>query len=216
MPNAAYLTGLGHAEAVLARPHKARNVVRVYRLRSQDVAREIGDALLVFRSQRPQLAAGKGPVVVGLSLSPDHALAEHVAVGLVVVGRDAGAQPVSLIVAAQRAPAGLAFCHQSDTRLPRASVELTQRIGVGVLVRDGIESRRNIATSRLRAVNSFTRCVAARRNGDSLVVERARVVDRLLDSGCFVRDRGCQRDRVGLAGPSRCSSASIPLPRYRL
>jgi hypothetical protein len=32
---------LGHAEAILARPHKAHIVVRVYRLRRHNVAGEI-------------------------------------------------------------------------------------------------------------------------------------------------------------------------------
>jgi hypothetical protein len=71
---------------------------------SQDVAGEVGDALLVFRSQRPELAAGEGPAVVQFGLSPDHALAQHVAVGLVVVGGDAGAEEVGLDVAAQPCP----------------------------------------------------------------------------------------------------------------
>ncbi len=85
---------------------------------------------LILRGKRPQLAAGEGPVVMSLSLGPEHALPQHVAVGLVVVRRDAGAQKVSLVVAAQCSPARLAFDHQAYTRLTGGSVELAQGVRV--------------------------------------------------------------------------------------
>jgi hypothetical protein len=146
----------------------------------KDVAGEIGDALLVFSSQRPQLAAGEGPVAVGLGLRPDDALAQHVAVGLVVVGGDAGAQPVSLVVAAQGAPVGLALGHQGDARLTGAAVELAERIGVRALVGNGAEGGGNVAAGGLGAPNSFTRRVAAGRDADALVVEDVGAGDSFL------------------------------------
>ena len=132
---------------------------------------QVGYALLIFSGQRPELAAGESPVVVGLSLGPEHALAHHIAVGLVVIGGDAGAQPVSLIVAAQSAPAGLAFGHQGYARLTGISKKLAQRISVGVLVGNGVERGWNIAAGCLRAPHGLTRQEAAGRQGDALVME---------------------------------------------
>ena len=182
------LEGLGDAEAILAGPDEARNVVRVYGLRRQDVAGEVGDALLVFSSQRPELASGEGPVAVGFSLSPYDALAENVAVGLVVVGGDAGAQPVSLIVAAQGAPTGFAFGHEGDAGLAGAAVELAEPVGIGAFVRNTAEGSGNIAAGGLGAINSFTRGEATGREGDALVVKGSGTCDFLLDLGGLVGD----------------------------
>src|ERR1035437_2307380 len=161
--------GLRHAESVLTSPDEARDVVRVYCLRRHDVAGKIRDALLVFGGQRPQLAAREGPMVVSLGLRPKHALAQNVAVGLVVVGGDAGAQPVCLVVAAQSAPVGLALGHQCGARLAGAAKEFAQRIGIGALVWNRTESGGNVTAGSLGAVSRFTRQVASRCKGDALV-----------------------------------------------
>src|ERR1017187_811147 len=102
-------------------------------------------------------------MIVRFGLAPDHALPQNVAVRLVVIRGDACAQPVSLVIATQCAPASFAFCHEGHARLTRASVELAERVSVCVLVRECIERRWNVAAGRLGAVNSFTRYVASRR-----------------------------------------------------
>ncbi len=75
----------------------------------------------------------------GLSLSPEDALAQHIAIGLVVVRRRAGAQPVSLVVAAQRAPVDLALNHQGYARLARIAEEFTEGVGICMLVGERVE-----------------------------------------------------------------------------
>ena len=157
MPKAAF-GALDHAETVLARPDEARNVVRVDGQRRHDVAGRSGRCPSCLRWPATRAARRQRPS--GCWSRPgrtDHALAHHVAVGLVVVGGDAGAQEVSLVVAAQGAPAGFAFGHQGDARLAGAAEELAERIGVGVLVGKCAESGGNVAAGGLGAVNSFSR-----------------------------------------------------------
>ena len=189
---------LDHAEAVLAGPHKARDVVRVYGERRQDIGGLVGDALFDFRCQRPHLAAGKLPVAIGFSRTPDDALAHDIAVRLVVIGTGSGAQPVSLVVAFQGSPVCLAFRHKSDAGLASGAIELTERISVGAFVRNSTEGGRNVAAGGLGTVNSFTRGEAARSQGDSLVVQSRWVIDRLLDVGCLIGNCGSQRSLVAL------------------
>ena len=62
--------GFSNPEAVLALPHEARNVVRIYGQGSQNVAGQVGNALLILRRQGPKLATGEGPAVVERCLSP--------------------------------------------------------------------------------------------------------------------------------------------------
>jgi hypothetical protein len=64
------LEGLGNPEAVLPLPDEARNVVRIDGQGCENVAGEVGNALLVFRRQGPKLATGEGPAVVERCLSP--------------------------------------------------------------------------------------------------------------------------------------------------
>ena len=189
---------LDHAEAVLARPHEARDVVRVYGLRCHDIARRAGNALLAFGGQGPQLSAGNGPARVGLRLRVEYALAHDVAVRLVGVRAGAGTQEVSLVVAAHSAPVGLAFGQHGEARLAGRPVELAQRIGVRAFVRNRAESGGNVASRSLGAPHSFTRHEAAWRDADPLVVQNIWAANLLLDLGRLVGDRGRQRRLTAL------------------
>ena len=103
---------LNGAYAVLARPNKARNVIRVDGLRSFDVAAQIGEALGALRGQRPHLPALDREARVEGGLRPNHALTHYVAVGLVVVGGGSRTEKVSLDISTIRGESGLAFRHQ--------------------------------------------------------------------------------------------------------
>ncbi len=83
---------LGHAEAVLPRPAEAHGVLRIDRHGQRFGAIVFAD--LGFRHQAPHLAAGEGPAALQRGLTPNLALAQDVAVALVVVGGDAGAEEV--------------------------------------------------------------------------------------------------------------------------
>jgi len=100
-------------------------------------------------------------VIVGLSLSPDDSLAEDIAVGLVVVGTDAGTEEVSLVVAAECAPVGFAFGHEREAGLAGGAVELRQGVGVSALVGNGTKGGGDVAAGGLGAPDCFSRDEAA-------------------------------------------------------
>ena len=111
---------LDSAESVRPRVSEAHRVVDVDRHRQNLQA--IGDALPGFRSQRPHLPAGKLPAVIKCRLSPQLALAEHVAIGLPVVGGRARAEEVRLVVGAYFGGSDLRLAEQADSGLPAREV----------------------------------------------------------------------------------------------
>src|SRR6266404_2611908 len=111
---------LDNAEAVPPRVSEAHRVVHVDRHRQNLLA--VLDALPGLRSQRPHLPACKLPAVIKCRLSPQLALAEHVAIGLPVVGGRARAEEVRLVVGAYFGGSNLCLAEQADSGLTTREV----------------------------------------------------------------------------------------------
>src|SRR5271156_486899 len=106
---------LGYPEGVLPRPHEAGFVLRVDGGRKD--FRAVILARSVFGRERPHLASGKGPAVAQSGLRPELALANDIAVRLVVIRGNASAQPVHFVIAGHRHVVQLAGGLQRETGL---------------------------------------------------------------------------------------------------
>src|SRR5580698_5976131 len=144
---------LDEACAVLTLPNEAHVICRIDGLRQQ--LRAIDDASPILRGKAPLLTGSKDPAVLRFGLSPKLTLTQHIAVALVVVRGNAGAQPVHLVVAAQSPVVQLAFSHQCKTRLATCTVKLTHRRVVGTFKRNGVEG--GIDVRRCRAIPVHSR-----------------------------------------------------------
>ena len=115
------------AESILASPDEAHGIVRIYR-----AGKDFGSVVQAgagFRNERPHLTASEAPSVVQRSLSAKLPLTQHVAVGLIVVRRDAGSQPIHFVVAANDGVANVTFSIERKTRLTTGAVELAYLSG---------------------------------------------------------------------------------------
>ena len=126
-------------------------------------------------------------------------LAQDVAVRLVVVGGDACAQPVHLVVAGQGHVVELADGLEGQARLASRSLELAHLRRIRMLQWNSGEGRVESAAGGRGAVHGFSRQEAAGgRERDALVAQRFGTGDFLLDRGCLIGDRGSQRGLCAL------------------
>ena len=132
-------------------------------------------------------------------MGKENALSHDVAVGLVVVGGDAGAQPVSLPVAADRGVGNLSLGGESNARLAARHLELADVAGIGCLQRNTAERCRNIGCRGPGAIHrgKFDEA-AGRREVNSLEVDSVRIFKHLLRVGLLLLDGAGDRDAVGL------------------
>src|SRR5581483_10250044 len=133
---------LGNAEAELARPSEADDVVRVYH--EWQRFSTIVEPLPRLGEQAPLLAAGNGPAVVEGHLPEQLAHAVGVAVALVAVGSDAGREPIHFIVAGQFHAGGFPLDEEAEARLATRSVKFWRVAGSAGGERDRVERRINV------------------------------------------------------------------------
>ena len=152
-------------------------------------------------------------------LAPDLALTQNVAVGLVVVGRGARSQPVHLVVAGQVECARIALDQRRQTALASGEVQLAHVTFVRARERNRVQRRVDVGVHRTLAPHTFKRHEPTRRNRHSLVVQRRRRVDLVVQIRLGRVERRRQARIRSPAGRSRCSSGCsphLPAPAPRL
>src|SRR5581483_5544231 len=125
---------LDYAGAVLALPDKADVICCIDCLRQQFGT--VDHALTGLGCQRPLLASGEDKAISGLGLCPQLALTKYVAVALIVVGGNTGAEPVHFVVATEGPVVQLAFSQQCQTGLTTATIEVADFGVICAFIRD--------------------------------------------------------------------------------
>src|SRR6185312_6737594 len=126
-----------NADGGLARPAEADGVLCVDGV--GQLLRAVVGAGAGLRNQRPHLAARDGEAAGERRLSPELALPQGIAVGLIAVRRRSGTEEVTLKIAGQLELAGVSDEEPAEAALAAGEVEFADVALAGAGERDGIE-----------------------------------------------------------------------------